>query len=608
MTAQHALALALLASSFGACAPPRRAALGTECTRNSECDAPLVCRLGFCRNECATSADCAAGLSCVLTGAPGENHRFGACQLESETDCTLDSECPTGLVCRFRQCTNACNENRDCPGGARCELDPTARGNACIDRSSTPCTLDGDCVSGEFCLDGRCRAQCGADRDCRNDFWCDLGRTPSPCLPPPRPSADAGLDAGACLGGVPENTVAECSDGCSNDGDALVDCEDADCCGVVSCDGATFCGARDAGARDAGARIDAALDAPRPPSLCPGPALGRVQAVSTGRGHACALAYDVTDTLRVYCWGTLPGTSTPTTCAQRQSRFDVFTDVAEVDAGGTFTCVRMRSGAVYCDLFSAPADYEALALTAGTGTDMVAAGASHVCVIVDGSTVRCVGANESGQLGDGTTTPSTTPRLVTVLDTSFVDSISAGRSHTCLLLGTERDIECFGADGAGQLGNGTGGFPALIGMSSVDAGGEHTVALSGNVWGWGQNSSGQLSDPALGAWPDHLMLDAFLPMPLGILGQLHAGGAHTCLALDSDTWCWGSGIAVDGSPGTVATPTLVLPGITRFDTGDDFTCGITGAEEVVCVGSNATGALGDGTLVDRITPDFPVLL
>lgn len=179
-TSVVALAIAALAAAVGlaACAPPRRAGVGVECELNSECDVPLVCRLGYCRNECATAADCPAPLSCVL-----DPQRIGACQLLEETSCSLASDCPLGLVCRFSQCTNECETDRDCPGGARCEMD--TEGPACIDRSGTPCIFDEECAprtTGERCLSGRCRRECFSDRDCRNDFWCDEGL----CSPPPR--------------------------------------------------------------------------------------------------------------------------------------------------------------------------------------------------------------------------------------------------------------------------------------------------------------------------------------------------------------------------------------------------------------------------------------
>jgi hypothetical protein len=57
--------------------------------------------------------------------------------------------------------------------------------------------------------------------------------------------------AGGASGGS-ENTVALCTDGIDNDGDKFIDCEDKNCCGVVTCDPATYCGKQGAGGSGAG--------------------------------------------------------------------------------------------------------------------------------------------------------------------------------------------------------------------------------------------------------------------------------------------------------------------------------------------------------------------
>jgi hypothetical protein len=44
----------------------------------------------------------------------------------------------------------------------------------------------------------------------------------------------------ACASG-PESSVAACTDGCSNDGDAYIDCNDFNCCNVVTCATGTAC-------------------------------------------------------------------------------------------------------------------------------------------------------------------------------------------------------------------------------------------------------------------------------------------------------------------------------------------------------------------------------
>lgn len=55
---------ALVCSMLGACAISSYGlSQGSECELTSDCDAPLVCRIGRCRRECATSRDCAAGPS-----------------------------------------------------------------------------------------------------------------------------------------------------------------------------------------------------------------------------------------------------------------------------------------------------------------------------------------------------------------------------------------------------------------------------------------------------------------------------------------------------------------------------------------------------------------
>jgi hypothetical protein len=97
-----------------------------------------------------------------------------------------------------------------------CAIGPESDFAACTDG----CSNDGD----EF-------IDC-EDRDC-----CPFVACPSSSYCGSR--EDAGVPT--CPSG-PESTATACSDGCSNDGDPFVDCEDYDCCDVVSCPASSACG------------------------------------------------------------------------------------------------------------------------------------------------------------------------------------------------------------------------------------------------------------------------------------------------------------------------------------------------------------------------------
>ena len=85
----------------------------------------------------------------------------------------------------------------------------------------------------------------------------------------------------------------------------------------------------------------------------------------------------------------------------------------------------------------------------------VSAGSFFTCVhyLSDG-TAQCTGRNQFGQLGngDGTFTSSSVPVAVSGLTTAT--RVATGAEHACALLG-DSTVRCWGAGDSGQRGDGT---------------------------------------------------------------------------------------------------------------------------------------------------------
>jgi hypothetical protein len=159
----RALTMVLLVA--GGCTFDEKLARGEQCGLTSDCDAPLVCRLGKCRIDCATNRDCALGLNCVY------EDNAGACQLPEEAVCAIASDCDEPLRCVMSTCTTVCREDRDCAPGATCICEGVDC--ACVDMSTRACLYNTDCPEREVCaFDQRCRSECECAVDCAPPLAC----------------------------------------------------------------------------------------------------------------------------------------------------------------------------------------------------------------------------------------------------------------------------------------------------------------------------------------------------------------------------------------------------------------------------------------------------
>ncbi|MFO0610282.1 MAG: hypothetical protein U0324_44390 [Polyangiales bacterium] len=319
-----------------------------------------------------------------------------------------------------------------------------------------------------------------------------------------------------------------------------------------------------------------------------------------GMRHACAL---VGGTLR--CWGenTYAQLGDGTT-TNRPSPVTVagLTGLRSFSLYLHHTCVLATDGSVRCwgnnpygeagggtEAQATPVPItgitDAVDLQQGSGGNFATgAGTSWRCVLRRAGTVSCWGSysqgNQSGQLGDGTTTQRATPLDVPGLTDAA--QISVGGSTVCA---RKRDgtAVCWGLNNYGQLGDGTTtnrtvptAVMGLTGVANVQTNGNSTCALrtDGTVWCWGYNYYGELGQGD--------MINRVSPVQVMALGttaqELWVGSSFACARVASgQVQCWGRNIEgqlADGSstnryvPGAVtttastATTAVPLTGVT----------------------------------------------
>jgi len=228
------------------------------------------------------------------------------------------------------------------------------------------------------------------------------------------------------------------------------------------------------------------------------------------------------------------------------------------------------------------------------------------CGVTAGGEAYCWGRNASGQLGDGTTTDSSVPVLVSGGHTWA--SVSGGGEHTCGMT-TADEAYCWGDNFSGQLGDGTTTdrtIPTVVsgGYTWASVKSSCGVTTAGAAYCWGANYNGQLGDGTT----DQRLTPVLVSGGHTWASVSSVGSDHTCGVTTGDEgYCWGSnryGQLGNGGTGTHTEPTIVIGGYTwaSVNGGVFYTCGVTTFGEAYCWGRNDYGRLGDGTTTDRTTP------
>lgn len=187
-----------------------------------------------------------------------------------------------------------------------------------------------------------------------------------------------------------------------------------------------------------------------------------VRRLGTGPSHACAVLVSGA----LYCWGAADNGRLGTDASGPVSapvRGAVTEPVDDVAVGTHHTCALLRDGSVRCwgqndrgqlgtgDKSPRFAPFQTLPPTAGAVR--LVAGESYTCAVLASGALRCWGLVFEGLgVGHGDASEVTWP--VTVDARGAVVAAAGGTHHVCARLADDK-IRCWGRNDSGQLGDGT---------------------------------------------------------------------------------------------------------------------------------------------------------
>ena len=269
---------------------------------------------------------------------------------------------------------------------------------------------------------------------------------------------------------------------------------------------------------------------------------------------------------------------------------------------------------------------------------------SYALALDNDGTVWSWGLGSSGQLGNGVFGSSILPTKVKNSSGSGnlndVIKISTG-SYFSGAIKSDGSIWMWGANGAGQLGDGTGtnrnlpvqvkdssgtGFLSnfidlSIGHNGANAGLGSSLAVrsDGTVWSWGSNNSGALGD---GTYTNRSLpvqvrdssgTSFFSGAKMVSIQSSNDWlyGGSIILKTDGTLWSWGYSVGPTGHNTASIIPVQVKDstGLNNITNISQVTCGhytclaIDNSGELWSWGGGAYGSLGDGTFSDRRFPN-----
>lgn len=250
-----------------------------------------------------------------------------------------------------------------------------------------------------------------------------------------------------------------------------------------------------------------------------------------------------------------------------------------------------------------------------TNAQKIAVGKAHALIVCKDSTVLSLGGyNVFGQMGNGTMINSGCMCQMTPVQVSGLNRVIevAGGGYHNLALKADGTIWAWGANFAGQLGNGTitstqcACEPIPVPVSginnviSISAGYSHSMALraDGTVWTWGRNHVGQLG---IGTLSDQTQPMQVLGLSDVVSIDCSQNDASFAVKSDGTVWAWGAN--VHGQLGDSSTvgfrplPVKVygLTNIVSVKGGWYHTIALSRDGTVWTWGDNIYGTIGNGT-------------
>jgi alpha-tubulin suppressor-like RCC1 family protein len=249
----------------------------------------------------------------------------------------------------------------------------------------------------------------------------------------------------------------------------------------------------------------------------------------------------------------------------------------------------------------------------GYGDPPVAGGANHSLFLENDGSLWGMGATGSGQLGEVTNYTNiyygniySTVQIVA----SNVVAIAAGGAHS-LFVKSDGSLWGMGANSSGQLGDGTfnndtNGPEEIVASNviAVAAGTFHSLFLEsdGSLWAMGMNYYGELGDGTFNNTnvPQQIVASNVIAISAGTYHSLF-------LKSDGSLWAMGNGGFGQLGDGTYNNTNLpeqiVANNVTAIAAGNLHTLFVKSDGSLWAMGWNAFGQLGDGTYNNTNQPE-----